>query len=327
MKINKMGIALVTTGLLLTGCSQSSTVVEKDGKDVIASLTEKDIFADDLFTTMTDSSNSGSIYFEAVLQKLVDEKFPITKDMEIDADSRVESIELTYASNYGSEADVQLQLALEQSGFQDLDDYKQSLLSALQYSEFLQAYVDANFDTVLDDYYNLTKPRELQIVKISTVDVESPTAEEQAEIDEVKKLVESSKDFGELAAERSSDVSASNNGQIGIVDNTSGIGSTYGSEVETQAFLLNEGEVTSEPVKGTDGYYFIKCVSTNKDYIGDEIKGLGIDSPLISYDQYLVYLAFNSYQITYDDTSIETIMKTTIDEQLAARNELRGGTE
>ncbi len=328
MKFKNMAIAFVATSVLLTGCTTSNEeAVEKDGKDVVASLTDKDFFADDLFKNISETTSGKSAYFEAVLQKIVDEKFPVTDEMKDDADYRLEVLESNYAATYGDESDAQLLVALQASGFQDLNDYRDSLISALQYSEFLQAYVDANYDEVMNDYYEFTQPRTLQIVKISVADIENPTEDELATIDEVAKLVDSSKDFGELASERSSDSSATNNGNIGIVDNTMGIGTTYGDEVETQAFLLNEGEVTKEAVKGTDGYYFIKCLSTNKEEISNEIKGLGIDSPLISYDAYLVYLAYNSYTIKYENSEVEENISTTVKEELEAREELRKGDE
>ena len=50
-----------------------------------------------------------------------------------------------------------------------------------------------------------------------------------------------------------------------------------------------------------------------------------MDSPLLVYDDYMVYLVFNTYELKYDDENIEKAIKEIVKESLDKRNEARGG--
>lgn len=331
MKLGKCAAALVVTSFLLTGCGDSKTVKE-DGKYVVASLSkdkkEKNIFADDIFTDITNTNSGKSAYFEAVLQQLMDEKFPIDNDMKTDANRTVNQIQVYYENQYGEQAEEQLKTILASSGYASLDDYRDAMIKAYQKSNFLLAYVEKNFDEVFDDYFTQANPREASIIKISMADVENPTADEGTKLNEVTALISSSKSFGDIAKDYSDDSTTSmNKGSLGVVDSTSGISNTYGKDVETKILALNPGE-TSEAIAGTDGYYFVTVTSTDKDAIKKEIKkNLSIDSPLIAYDMYLPYIAYQSYDVKYSDKDVEKLVKGILESALKERETSRGGTE
>ena len=85
-------------------------------------------------------------------------------------------------------------------------------------------------------------------------------------------LISSSKSFGDIAKDYSDDTATKmNKGSLGVIDKTSSISSTYGSDVETKILALNEGE-TSEAIKGSDGYYFVTVTNTDKDTIKKSLK-------------------------------------------------------
>lgn len=329
MNIKNMAAALLVSSIVLTGCSSSSSKeVKEDGKYVVASLTDKKIFADDIFNDVLKTATGKNAYFEAVLQQLMDKKCPIDDDMETDVKSTVTSIEQFYSSQYGENADAQLELALSQQGYANMDEYSVLLTKQLQISKFLETYVNANYDATFEDYYQQATPRTMSIVFVAMTDVENPTDVEKAKLEEVTKLVNSSKEFSEIATEYSDDESTkSNKGKIGVVDTTSGLTNTYGKDVETKALAMQEGEITSEAIKAESGYYFLKCNSTNKDTIKTAIKDLGIDSPLLSYDQYLIYLAFNSYTLTYKDDEVKGIISGVVNDAMEKRSEARGGNQ
>lgn len=52
---------------------------------------------------------------------------------------------------------------------------------------------------------------------------------------------------------------------------------------------------------------------------------MDINSPLLTYDDYIQYLAYNTYDIQYGDETIEKQIKGFIEENLKARDEQRGG--
>lgn len=331
MKLGKYAAALVVTSFLLTGCGNSKTVKE-DGKYVVVSLSkdkkDKNIFADDIFEDITNTTSGKSAFFEAVLQQLMDDKFPIDDDMETDAKRTVDQIQAYYESQYGDSAEEQLNTILSSSGYASLDAYREAMVKAYQKSNFLLDYVENNFDEVFDDYYTQSSPREASIIKVAMTDVDNPTEAESTKLNEVAALISSSKSFGDIAKDYSDDTATKmNKGSLGVIDKTSSISSTYGSDVETKILALNEGE-TSEAIKGSDGYYFVTVTNTDKDTIKKSLKkDLSIDSPLISYDLYLPYIAYQSYDVKYSDDDVEKLVNSIIEEALKERETSRGGTE
>ena len=126
MKLGKCAAALVVTSFLLTGCQNGSKTVKEDDKFVISSLSkddkEKNIFADDVFDDIISTASGKSAYFDAALQQLIDQKFPVDEDMETDADNTITQIQEYYESSYGDDAEEYLESALSSSGFESLDE-------------------------------------------------------------------------------------------------------------------------------------------------------------------------------------------------------------
>lgn len=331
MKLGKCAAALVVTSFLLTGRGNSKTVKE-DGKYVVASLSkgkkDKNIFADDIFKDITNTNSGKSAYFEAVLQQLMDDKFPVDNDMKIDAKRTVDQIQAYYEQQYGDSAEEQLNTILSSSGYSSLDAYREAMIKAYQKSNFLLDYVENNFDEIFDDYYTQASPREASIIKVAMTDVENPTEAESTKLNEVSTLLSSSKTFGDIAKDYSDDTATNmNKGSLGVVDSTTGISSTYGNDVQTKILALNLGE-TSEAIKGSDGYYFVTVTNTDKKTIKKSLKkDLSIDSPLISYDMYLPYIAYQSYDVKYSDKDVKKLINSIIEDALKERETNRGGTE
>lgn len=313
------GLALASL-IVLSGCSST---VQENGKDVIASIDGKNILADDVYTSLSTSNSGKTALFDYVLGTLVKEKFPVTSDMKENASEIVENIEANYNSQYGDDAQDQLESALASGGYENMDAYKDDLIESLQYAEFIKKYVKDNFDEVYEDYYKQESPRIMSLIKVSMTDVENPTTDEKEKLKEVEDLLKTDKSFADIASSYSDDTSKSAKGNIGVVDSTSDLSSTYGEEVEKSAFSLKAGKV-SKAIKGTDGYYFLYCTSTDKAKIKEELKTVDIDSPLLAYDDYIMYLAFNSYKLTYKDEDTEKMVKSVVDDALKAREEGRG---
>lgn len=322
MKGKKLCAAALAGLLVLSGCS--STNVVKDGdKYVVAEINGENILADDLYESLMTSSSGGTVLFDYVLNQLISSEFPVTKDMEENAQSLIKSIESNYEYSYGSDYSKYLESDLAKEGYNSLEEYKTVLIETLQYSEFLKNYVKANFENVFEDYYTVESPRIISIIKVAMSDVEKPTDAESAKKSEVEKLLNTSKSFGEIAASYSDDESASAKGNIGIVDSTIGLSSLYGEDVEKKALSLKEGE-TSSAIKGNGGYYYLHCTSVDKETIKKELTSVDLDSPLLVYDSYMSYLAFNTYEIKYNDDAIKALIESVIEEALDLRKENRG---
>lgn len=323
MKGKKLCAAALAGLLVLSGCSSSSNVVKDGDKYVVAEVNGEKILADELYESLMTSSSGGTVLYDYVLNQLISSKFPVTKDMEENAQSLVDSIESNYKYSYGSEYELYLESDLASEGYKSLDEYKTVLIETLQYSEFLKDYVKNNFESVFEDYYKVESPRVVSIIKVAMKDVSKPTKDESTKKTEVEKLLKAGKNFGEVAASYSDDTTASAKGNLGIVDSTKGLASSYGSEVEKKALALKEGE-TSEAIKGSDGYYYVHCSSTNKETIKKELTSVDLDSPLLVYDAYMSYLAFKTHEVKYNDEGIKTLIENVVKEALDLRKESRG---
>lgn len=324
MKFKSLTAAMLACGLLLSGCSANT--VQKDGKDVIASIDEYDVFADDLYSSLLDTPAGENALFNYVLDKIIDVNFPVDKDMEEYAEDAINNLKLQYQSSYGDNAETYLESALASSGYESLDAYQDSLVQSLQYSAMIKKYVKDNFDSVFEDYYKHANPRYISIIKIAVEDMEKPTDEEKEKLEEVKKLLNTDKDFGEIAKSYSDDSSASVKGSLGIVDTASGLYSTYGDKVDEAAFALKANEV-SKIIEGEDGYYVLKCTGTDKATLKKDLTSVDLTSPLLSYDNYMVYLAFNTYELTYNDDDIKNSVESYVKEALKTRDTNRGGNK
>lgn len=319
MKKSKLLIGLLSVSCLvgLTGCS-FNIAKNKNGEDIVSSLKGKEISADNIYDKVINSNKT--VAFQAIVQKLIDEKFPVTKEMETDAQSVIKQVEDYYKQQYSTNAEEQLKTAIKQYGFNSLDDYKKQLVKQIQASNFLLNYVKNNFDKVFEDYYKQASPRYLSIIHVKNTDINNPTTEEVNKLNEVKALLKTSKSFGEIAKSYSDDSdSAKNNGSLNVVDSSSNLATSFGKEVETAALSLEEGKI-SDPIKGNTGYYILKNDSNNKDKIKSYVKNhLDVDSPLLTYDTYMQYLAFQDYKITYSDKKLEKLIQEVIDGALKER--------
>ena len=323
MKGKKLCAAALALLLVLSGCSTSSNVVKDGDKYVVAQVDGQNILADDVYESLMTSASGKTVLFDYVLNQLINSKFPVTKDMEENAQTLIDSIVTNYEYSYGSDYSLYLESDLAYEGYNSLDEYKEVLIDTLQYSEFLKAYVKANFDEIFDDYYKVESPRIVSIIHVAMSDVDKPTKDESAKKTEVENLLKTNKSFGEIAASYSDDSSASAKGNLGIIDSTKGLSSAYGEDVEKKALALKEGE-TSDAIKGSDGYYYLHCTSTSKETIKKELTSVDLDSPLLVYDAYLSYIAFNTYEIEFKDDAIKELIQSVVKEALDARKEIRG---
>ena len=328
MNFKKYSAAFLVSIILLTGCTQgSSALKKKDGKEIVASIKDKDIYADDLYNKIVATNAGKNFFFNAVLNSLVNKHFPVTDAMKTDAKMIVQATQNQYRSQYQENADTQLKSDLANSGLKDIDAYEESIIKSLQSAKFMEKYVNAHYDEIFNDYYKQAKPRTASIIKINMTDEEKPSDKEQAKLNEVVALTKTSKSFNEIARDYSDDEKASENeGSLGLVDASNQTLSGYGEEVSNAMLSLAEGQI-SEPIKAKGAYYILKCESTNPETIKSKIKDLGVsfDSPLLQYDKYLIYIVYNSYPVKYKDNTIKDIVSGVVEKALKEREEARNG--
>ena len=309
MKAKKIAALCLASVLLLSGCGGKTV----DGKSVVASTSEGHVYADDVYDTLISTSSGKSAAFQYVLDQLINKQYPITSDM-------LDSIKNSYKSKYGEDSyEKQFKSDLKSAGYASESEYKKKLIYSLQYAELVKHYVKTHYDTVFEDYYKVATPRMISMIKISVSDISNPTDSEKEKLKEVQELLKDGKSFGDVAKSYSDDsTTKSAKGSLGVVDTTSNLTNTYGSTINEAAFSLTEGQ-TSDVLTGTDGYYILKCTSTSKEKIKKKLKNVTIQSPLLTYDDQIIYLAFKTYDIEYKDAKIKKAVNEAIKEGLKSR--------
>lgn len=310
---SKSKLALMLTCMLMLSACQSDNTQQGAA---IATINGENISATQLYDDLMNSSTGKSAFFQETIRKVVTTNFPITDAMKTEAKITIENLQDQYSSYYGSDAETNLNNALTQSGFEDLDDYKETLLYSFQLQEFLSQYIESHFDEVFQDYYDTQHPRYVSHILISMDDPDNPTEEEQAKVNEVQSRLDAGEDFAELAKEYSDDTTASVGGNLGICDKST----SFVTEFLDAAMSLKEGEISGQ-VKTDYGIHFIKVDSTDAEKMKTDYQV--IEERLPSYDTYMIYLAMQDYNVTITDDTLKQIyddqLQSYLDQRAASR--------
>ncbi|SDP25546.1 peptidylprolyl isomerase [Halobacillus sp. SY10] len=225
MKKIAITAALAASVFTLSACSsnadESEVVVETNGGEVT-----KEEFYQEL------KSQSG----EQVLQTLV-MKEVLANNYEVsdeEVNKELETIKEQYGDNFEN--------ILQQNGFADEEAFKETIRMSLLQEKAASEGIEIS-EEEMKNYYDRMKT-EVQASHILVSDEETAK--------EVKEKIDNGEDFGELAAEYSSDGSAQQGGKLGWF----GPGEMV-AEFEDKAYELEPGEV-SEPVQSQFGYHVIK---------------------------------------------------------------------
>ncbi|CDQ21115.1 foldase protein PrsA [Halobacillus karajensis] len=225
MKKIAITAALAASVFTLSACSsnadESEPVVEtKDGE------VTKEEFYEEL----------KSQYGEQVLQTLVMKEILANnyKVSDEEVNKELETIKEQYGDNF--------ETILQQNGFSNEDEFKETVRMSLLQEKAASEGIEVT-EEEMKNYYERMKT-EVQASHILVSDEETAK--------EVKQKIDDGEDFGELAAEYSSDGSAQQGGKLGWF----GPGEMV-PEFEDKAYELEPGKV-SEPVKSQFGYHIIK---------------------------------------------------------------------
>lgn len=314
----KVWMCLALAGYLgLAGCVNTKS---KDGKNIAAATSLGDIFADDLYADLTDAYNSKEYPYAFVKQQILDKNFPVTKDMEVHADQYIENVKSYVANYYGNSEETLISVLQNIAGVSSIEEFRKTTLANLQQSEMIKKYIKDNYDQVFDDYYKVATPRQIYLILVEAQDASKPTADEKKALKKVEDLLKKKTDFRKVALKYSDDEdTAQAHGYYGIVDaKDDSFSSTYGSEVYAQALALKQGQM-SKAIKGEGGFVILYCGSTDQKKIKEELKVVDVSSPLLSYDSYIQYQAFQTYKIEYGDEDFKKAVEKTVKDNLNAR--------
>lgn len=230
-----------------------------DGKDVIATIDGKDIYADDLYTAKEDT-------VAAVLAQFI-EKSVILQSVELtdkQKDKADEMADTLYENILGqasseSEADAYIANFLKTWGFEDLEEYCSFIT---KYEIFTDNLLKDN-EKLITEFNTNEKPRVTSHIFIKMTDANNPTPAELEKIEKVKAALAKGDSFEEVAKTYSDDSSASNGGKLDeVVTKSNNAG--YSEEFIKEALSLNKGQVTTDWIKvknsSYSGWHKIKVV-------------------------------------------------------------------
>lgn len=223
-KFTASALALLAT-VTLAGCASSDTV---------ATVGENTITKDDLYESMKSSVGESTIQrliLTQALENVVGEN-EYKKQAETEVLASIESV---------GGVDTFLGL-IQQMGFTSQEEYTSQIHLNLLMDDALRArttFTDEEVQAFYEEYEpNITASHIL--------------VEDKAVAEDLIKQINDGADFAELAAEHSTDGSASNGGSLGSF----GRGQMV-AEFEEAAFALKEGEMTQTPVETEHGFHII----------------------------------------------------------------------
>lgn len=233
-----------------------------DGKDVIASVADNNVTADDVFEKLKEQSGD-ALLFAKFQDAVASQAIETTDDIKSKAKLQAENIETQFKSYDATNYKKTLQDQLIKMGYTDLNDY---CLKSTKVQSLLYAYMDEHMDELFTPIYEKKNSRIVAHILVKMDDSANPT---EAELEKVKKIEDAlaaGTSFADVAKEYSDDSSASQGGLVGYTDTDSALVEDF----KTTALELDK-DVVSDWVKvvstNYQGWHKIIVLETDKDAI------------------------------------------------------------
>ena len=235
------------------------------GKDIVFSIAETDVSADEFYDELYNRYGIGAIYlfFErAVVEASIEGSAVITTKAEVDK----EGVIANFKEYYGTEYETYLIDALKTLGYSKLEDLQTYFEYVYKRQTMMNSALDAQMDTLFPGFQEVNSPRIVSHVLVTMADPDAPTAEETERFEAAKAALAAGMSFEDMVVNHSNDTSNNTlKGLLGYVDkNTS-----FVPEFLAAALALGEGEV-SDWVKTEYGYHLIRVDSLAIDRLKEE---------------------------------------------------------
>lgn len=286
-----------------------------DGKDVIASIDNYDLTADDLYGEIERFSVS-QLYYRfrnAVIEQTVTEE---TDEMKENADKLKENLEAQAQSSSSYSADELISNMLESVGLES-DELDRFCMLAQKESVMQRNYVEKNYDTLMKDVKNA---HIISLIEISVSDADALSDDESETKEKIDAALKKGTSFADVAADYTQSTQTDENGLYGYVDSETEASSTLTDDMLKAALALKEGETSSWiKVSGDSGD---KLVLIYADVVGkDNIKASkdsdvwsSLVSALISRNSTLsseiLFDAADQLEITFTDDTMLSRLRT-----------------
>lgn len=230
------------------------------GKDVVFTVADTDVTTDEFYSELYNQYGIQAVYlyFErAIIDASVKGSDVITTKAEVEADN----VKASFQSYYGAEYETYIVEALKTLGYSKVEDLTTYFEYVFKRQDLMNAYINANMDTLYPGFAETNKPRVVSHVLVTMADPNNPTADETSRFEAAKAAYAGGLSFEEMVTQYSEDTSNNTNkGLLGYVDAKT----SFVPEFLSVALALNEGE-TSDWVKTKYGYHLIRIESTQLD--------------------------------------------------------------
>ncbi|AIF42698.1 peptidylprolyl isomerase [Virgibacillus sp. SK37] len=225
--MKKLVIAVtLTAGVFsLAACSSDGS----DSKTVVET-SAGNISKEDFYQELKER-NGENVLQEMVTVKVLEDKYDVS-DKEVDKELKKMKDQLG----------DQFEMALQQQGFKDEDQFKEVLRVSLLQEKALADGVDISEKEMKEKYDRMKTELKAQHILV----------EDEETAKEVKKKLDNGGDFAKLAKEYSTDGSAENGGDLGWFSTGQMV-----PKFEDAVYSMEKGEI-SDPVKTEHGYHIIK---------------------------------------------------------------------
>lgn len=259
MKKKLLTASTVLAVLLVAGCG--TKVKLKDGKEVIASATDKEITAEELFDTLKEK------YGSEVLVSMIDE-YIISKEIESDKEYEEKAkAQLSSMKSYYQNYNTDWNQVLSYMGYSSDEEFLKGYIENQKKTDIVKKYLKEDItDDEIDAYYEkdiygkYTTKHILVTVNSNEEDQDKAKKEAYNKAKEAIEKLNNGASWSDVVKEYSEDDQTKNDDGL-LPAFTKG---EYVDEFFNATIELEDNEYTKEPIESTYGYHIIKRISATE---------------------------------------------------------------
>jgi len=310
-------VGCMALALTLSGCNNKTSPT--NGNENIVSLTKNEfnITVDDLYKTL--KSKYATNY---LIQEIDSEILNTEYKTDDEAKEYVENQVKVYKMMYNN-SDSELLNALQNAGYKDLDEFKETLLLSYKRKQAAKDYEKKDIsEDKIKKYYDENIYGDITIshilVKLDITDTMTDEEKEEAnkkandKIKEIYEKLDGKQNFAEIAKEYSEDNATKNDGgKLGTFSKEEMI-DKFNEEFEEAAMGLKVDSYTKKTVKSSYGYHIIYKNEEKEKPVLADVKETIIDKladEMLEEDSKAEYKAMiklrEDYGLTFNDDEIK----------------------
>ena len=303
--------------LMITGCKNKTS--PSNGNDSVISLTKDNynITVDDLYQTLKERYATNYIIQE-IDNYILDKEYETGDEAKDYAENQMKIYKMMYGNS-----DQQLLEAIQGAGYQDLNQFKETLITSYKRKQASKDYEKKSIsEDDINKYYENNIYGEITIshilVKVDSTstmtDDEMKEAENKAtdKVKEIYEKLDAGTSFADVAKEFSEDAATkSDGGKIGTF--TKGeMTEKFNKEFEDAAMKLEVGKYTSKTITSSYGYHIIYKDEQKEKPKLEDVKETIIDKlaeEAVENDSKAEYKAMielrENYGLTFNDDTLK----------------------